>query len=205
MRDKKDGKTKNEKLLTLFGCFFRASSVTFAGGIAMLPAIQRDLVAKRGMLSDDDFIEAVALSQSLPGMVVLNCAVFIGSQCAGLPGAIAAGLGALLPAFGFMLLATIFFAYLPKGAVVQGALRGIRITSAALILYTAFSMGKRILKDAFSVVVMLLSFVAVFVLRFSAFPVLIAALLAGLCYALFNGRTQKSARRNENARDEDAR
>ncbi len=187
-------------LVLMFWVFFKVSSLTFAGGLAMLPAIQKDLVEKHGLLTEEDFIEAVTLSQALPGMVALNCAVFIGSAYAGLLGAIAAGLGALLPAFVAMLAATLLFTSAPeaamaKGSILRGALSGIRVTSAALILYTAFSLGRHVLKNWFTAALMAAAFVCVFVLKVDAFPVMLAALLLGLGKAaLFDARRVRSGK-----------
>lgn len=192
---------KNPKMLVIiFWVFFKVSSLTFAGGLAMLPAIEKELVDKHKLLTKDAFIEAVALSQALPGMVALNCAVYIGSVYAGLLGALAAGLGAVLPAFVAMLAATVLFTHVPEqamaeGSPLRGALSGIRVTSAALILYTAFSLAKHVLNSRFAMFLTAAAFICVYVLQINAFPVMLAALALGLVHAAWIARRQKLGRK----------
>ena len=172
-------------LWALFVIFFKAGTFTFAGGIAMLPVIEKDVVIKHQMLSKDEFMEYAALAQSLPGVIALNCACFVGRHAAGTLGMLGAGIGSTISAFVIMLLATIAIQFIPQTGPFMGAMRCIRAASAALILSAAFSMGAHNLKSAFAVVVMLAAFVAIIFLHISTPLVVLGAGVAGYVYKRF--------------------
>jgi len=125
-------------LWALFIVFFKAGTFTFAGGLAMLPIIERDLVEKYRLIKKEEFLEYATLSQTLPGVIAANCACFVGRYVAGTPGMLAACLGATISAFILMLAATIAVQYIPQNGPVMGAMSCIRAASSALILSAAF-------------------------------------------------------------------
>jgi chromate transport protein ChrA len=84
-------------LLELFLSFFKIGAFTFGGGMAMLPVIRRVAVEEKQWLSDDEMIDCLALSQSLPGMLAINAAIYIGNRQKGYIGAVMAAAGAILP------------------------------------------------------------------------------------------------------------
>ncbi|MDR1059819.1 MAG: chromate transporter [Clostridiales bacterium] len=175
-------------LARLFWIFLKAGTFTFAGGLAMLPLIQKDVIEKYKMLDDEAFLEYAALSQTLPGMIALNCAIFVGKSAAGLPGALAAGLGTVLPAFVLMLAATALINFIPRTDRVESAFKGVRAASAALILYSAIKLGKKDIRKAFPMAVVAVSFVLVLFLNVGAFPVIISAAAAGIAVTLAGGQ-----------------
>jgi len=175
-------KAKAKTLWALFVIFFKAGTFTFAGGLAMLPVIEKDVTEKHKLLTKDEFVEYATLAQTMPGVIALNCASFVGKHAAGLPGMIAAGIGAIFSAFVLMLLATIALQYVPKDGPAAGAMSAIRAASAALILSAAFTLGKHNLKNIVSVAIMAVSFVLVFVLRISTPIVVVLAAVAGVLY-----------------------
>ncbi len=175
-------KTDLKTLWALFIIFFKAGTFTFAGGLAMLPVIQKDVVEKYKLMSEDEFMEYATLAQTLPGVIALNCACFVGKHTAGALGMLVAGFGATFTAFALMLMATILLQFVPQQGPVVGAFRGIRAASAALVLSAAFSLGKHNLKSTFSVIMMLASFTLVFFANISAPLVILAAGIAGYLY-----------------------
>ena len=181
---------KNDRsvLWPLFLVFFKAGTFTFAGGLAMLPVIEKDLVEKYGMLGKDEFLEYAALAQTMPGVIAVNCASYVGRHVAGTPGMLVASLGATLSAFVLMLAATIAIQYVPQTGPAMGAMRCIRAASAALILSAAFTLGASNLKSAFSVLVMLAAFALVAFFRVSTPLVVLAAGAAGYAYQRFADR-----------------
>jgi len=182
---------KDKKLTTLwhlFLVFFKASTLTFAGGLAMLPLIERDLVEKYKMLTKEEFMEYATLSQTLPGIIALNCAAFVGKRAAGISGMLIAGLGATFSAFVLMLVATIAMQYVPQEGPVMGAMRCIRAASAALIFSAAVSLGKHNIKSLYSVIVMAAAFVLVFIFNVSVPLVVLLAGAAGFIFYRFGIR-----------------
>ena len=169
-------------LYRLFIIFFKAGTFTFAGGLAMLPVIQKDIVEKYGFMSEEDFLEYATLAQTLPGVIALNCAVFVGRRSAGTPGMLAAGFGATFSAFILMIAATAFLQVIPKQGPVIGALQGVRAAAAALILSAAFSIGRYNLKSMFAIMIMFSTFILVFFTNVSGLIVIFAAGFAGYAY-----------------------
>jgi len=118
-------------LLELFWIFFRIGSVTFGGGYAMISLIQQEVVS-RGLCTDMEFADMVALSQMTPGPVALNTATFLGRTSAGIPGALAATLGLITPSLILSSL-VLWLAGRIKTRRWSGAIKGIRAASAGLI------------------------------------------------------------------------
>jgi len=178
-------KTDPKTLWALFVIFFKAGTFTFAGGLAMLPVIEKDVVEKYALMPKEDFLEYATLAQTLPGVIALNCSSFVGRRTAGVPGMLAAGFGAIFSAFVLMLAATIALQFIPQTGPVVGAFTCIRAASAALVLSAAFSLGRHNLKNGFAVIVMLAAFAAVLILDISAPIVILAAGAAGYLYGRF--------------------
>lgn len=172
-------KSKLKTLWELFFVFFKAGTFTFAGGLAMLPVIEKDVVEKFKLLTREDFLEFATLAQTLPGVIAVNCACFVGKRTAGVIGMLVAVFGATFSAFVLMLLATILLQSVPMQGVVVGVFRGIRAASAALVLSAAFTLGRFSIKDVFSVVVMILAFCLVILLDVNILFVIIGAGLLG--------------------------
>jgi chromate transporter len=124
---------KNNKYLQLFATFFKIGATTFGGGYAMLPIIKREVVAGHGWLDDEEFLDALAVAQSLPGAVAVNTAIFIGHKVGGIVGAVIAMLGAVLPSFLVILTIAMFFTRFTENKIVAAAFNGIRPAVAALI------------------------------------------------------------------------
>jgi len=172
----------------LFWIFFKAGTFTFAGGLAMLPVIEKSIVDKYKLLEREEFLEYATLAQTLPGVIALNCASFIGRRAAGTIGMLVAGFGATFSAFVLMLAATIAMQYVPQAGPAMGAMRGIRAASAALILSAAFSLGTHNIKSAYAVIMMLAAFTLVFFLKISVPLVVLLAGAAGYLWRRFTGR-----------------
>lgn len=187
-------KLRMKALWPLFVIFFKAGTFTFAGGLAMLPVIEKDIVEKYQFMSKDEFLEYATLAQTLPGIIAVNCACFVGKHVAGLLGELVAAIGGTFSAFVLMLLATIAIQYIPASGPAAGAMQGIRAASAALILSAAYSLGRHNLKSAFAIIVMLAAFVMVFFLKISTPFVVLFAALSGIIYF---GRIQKKKGNSE--------
>ena len=128
--------------LRLFLLFLEIGAVSFGGGYGMLSVI-RDAVLSRGMLTEAELMNFIAVSESTPGPIAINMATFIGASQGGLLGAFLATLGVVLPAFTIILLIAAILKNLLKYKGVQGFLSGVRPAVAALILATAVTMGIR--------------------------------------------------------------
>ena len=84
-------------LINLFISFFKIGLFSFGGGYAALPLIQEEVVDMNSWLSLNEFNDLITISQMTPGPIAINSATFVGIRIAGLPGALAATFGCVLP------------------------------------------------------------------------------------------------------------
>lgn len=185
---------KIKSCFALFLTFLKASTFTFAGGLAILPAIENDVVKKYKFLEKDEFMEYATLSQTMPGVIALNCATLIGRKTAGFWGMLAAGLGAIFPAYILMVVATILAKSIPQEGRILSVMRGIRAASAALILSAAFSLGRHNLKSNFSVIIMIAALFLAVVCNISAPIVILLAGIAGFVYQYLLRRKDRGSK-----------
>ena len=99
-------------LLQLLWSFIQIGLFSFGGGYAALPLIQQQVVHVHGWLTVQEFADVLTISQMTPGPIALNAASFVGTRMAGIPGAIIATVGNVLPSLAIVLfLAWIFFSF----------------------------------------------------------------------------------------------
>ena len=125
--------------LTLFLTFLKIGAVSFGGGYGMISLI-RETVLENAWLTEEEFLNFIAVAESTPGPLAVNMATFIGSSQAGFLGALIATLGVILPSFVIILIIAALIKNLLKYAGVKSVLSGIRPTIVGLILATALTM-----------------------------------------------------------------
>ena len=167
-------------LRTLFWTFFRIAAVTPGGGLVMLPILQQEFEERRKWVSPEDMVDIVAMVQSTPGIIAVNMAVMLGYRVAGVAGALAATLGAVLPSFLIILGVAALFHTLGGSQTLDRAFAGVRAAVCALILLSTVSMGRRILKGPLEIAIAAAAFVALFVFGVNAVWVILAGLALGL-------------------------
>ncbi len=133
--------------LKLFLSFLVIGAVSFGGGYGMI-SIVRDTVLANGWLTESQFVNFIAVSESTPGPLAVNMATFIGSSQAGLLGSLVATLGVILPAFIIILLISIALKSLIKHPAVTATLDAVRPCTIALILSTALILALETLLPA---------------------------------------------------------
>ena len=129
----------------LFWSFIQIGLFSFGGGYAAMPLIQGQVVTTHGWLSMAEFTDLITLSQMTPGPIAVNSATFVGLKIAGVPGAVVATLGCILPSCIIVtILAKLYLKY-RKLDMLQGILHSLRpavvamiASSGVLILITAF-------------------------------------------------------------------
>lgn len=127
-------------LFEMFWVFLMIGFVSFGGGYAMIPVIEAEVVG-RGWLSSQEFTDVIAMAGMSPGPIATNSAIFIGYQVHELPGAIAAGLGMLLPSLLLVILIASFFHKVSKTAYVQQTFYGLRPVIVGLVGYAAIKFA----------------------------------------------------------------
>ncbi len=126
--------------LELFLTFLMIGTVSFGGGYGMI-ALIRETVLANGWLSDSEFLNFIAVSESTPGPLAVNMATFVGSSQGGLLGAAVATLGVVLPSFVIILVISAVLKSAMKYAGVNAFLSGVRPCVVAMILATALTMA----------------------------------------------------------------
>lgn len=170
-------------LLEIFSVFFKIGAFTFGGGHAMVPLIQKEVVDEKGWIEAEDFIDILALAQTAPGPVAANTSVFVGYKLVGIPGALWALAGTVLPSFIVILVVAIYFTKITDSAIVNAAFSGIRPAVVALVASAAINIGKTALHDLKGVGICVLAFLAVAVMGIHPIPVILGS--AALGYVLF--------------------
>lgn len=109
----------------------------------MIPIIQREVVEKNKWISEEDFLDVLAISQSAPGILAVNISIFLGYRLRGTRGSIVATLGSALPSFLIILLIAMFFAGYQDNPTVVSIFKGIRPVVVSLIAVPMINMAKK--------------------------------------------------------------
>lgn len=129
--------------LQLFLTYLKIGTFTLGGGYAMLPLIQREIVERKHWISEEEFVNMIALAQAAPGLIAVNSAIFIGWRCGGWKGVLGAVLGAVLPSFVIILTIAMIFSEWKNYPAVEAIFKGIRPAVVALIVAPLVGMAKR--------------------------------------------------------------
>lgn len=130
--------------LQLFLSFFKIGAFTFGGGWAMISIIEREIVDKHHWIERDDFLDLLAIAQSLPGILAVNIATSVGDRLKGGKGSIVAALGTILPSFLIILAIAIFLTpdMIKNNRVISSIFMGIRPAVVALIIAPVITAAK---------------------------------------------------------------
>lgn len=134
----------NRISLKLFSSFFKIGAFTFGGGWAMISLIEREIVTKRQWIERTEFLDLLAVAQSLPGILAVNVAVVVGDKLRGMRGSIAAAAGTILPSFLIILAIAIFLTpeTITSSPTLSAIFKGIRPVVVALIVAPVISSAK---------------------------------------------------------------
>lgn len=153
----------------------------------MLPLIEREVVEVHGWVDKDEILDVVALSQSVPGAIAVNCSIFIGLRLRGLPGAIAALLGTMTPSVLIILIIAHFFTQFQSNALILRAFSGVKAAVIGLVASAAFKTGKKAVSSRFGLV----AAVGACLLNVAGLlPVVWIIILGGAAGILYFGRRQ---------------
>lgn len=130
--------------LQLFLTFFKIGAFTFGGGWAMISIMEKEVVDKRHWLDKEEFLDLLAVAQSLPGILAVNIAVAVGDRLRCMRGSISAALGTILPSFIIILIIAIFLTpdIIKNNDVVSRIFQGIRPAVVALIIAPVISAAR---------------------------------------------------------------
>lgn len=145
-------------LLDLFWAFAKIGALTFGGGYAMLPMLQREVVEHHGWATEEELMDYYAIGQCTPGVIAVNTATFIGQKTRGISGGIAATLGVVFPSMVIITLIAALVRNFAHLAIVQNAFAGVRVCVCVLIVNAVVKLWKKSVVDLPTLIV----FAAVF-------------------------------------------
>lgn len=170
------------KLLSLFLSFAKVGVMTFGGGYAMIPILEREIVDKQGWASSEELMDYYAVGQCTPGVIAVNTATFIGYKVAGIAGGVIATLGVVFPSLVIITLIAGILTNFADIPAVKSAFAAVRVCVCVLIFNSVLKLWKGAVKDKGALVLFLLVFVlSVF---FDISPVVFVLLCAASGIAL---------------------
>ena len=144
------------ELIDMFLTFARIGGLTFGGGYAMLPMLQREVVEKRGWATEEELMDYYAIGQCTPGIIAVNTATFIGQKHRGTVGGIVSTLGVVFPSLIIITLIAAFLDRFAELALVKNAFAGIRACVVVLIFNAVVKLYKKSVKDAVTLAIFLI-------------------------------------------------
>jgi chromate transporter len=145
--------SKASVLGEIFWSFCKISPISFGGGYAMIPAIEKEVVEKRQWMDEDEISGALSIAASAPGGIGVNAATIIGYRVAGIQGAIAAVAGIGLPNFFIMMALTISYVAVEGSVKASAAFEGIHMAVVAFIAVAGWRMLKSAVHDKSTLVI----------------------------------------------------
>ena len=172
-------------LFELFLIFFKIGLFVFGGGYAMISFVENECAEKRKWLSFEEFQSVCAIAESTPGPIAINLATYVGQKRKGFWGAFFATLGVVTPSFIIIYLISLFFDNILEVAIIANAFKGIKVAVGILIFKVALGMIKKMQKNTFSTVLMVVMCTALvaielFSLNFSSLWLIAAGGISGL-------------------------
>ena len=178
--------------INMFLIMFKIGLFTFGGGYAMLALLENEFVAKRKWLTSEEFLDMVAIAESTPGPIAINCATHLGYKRYGVLGSAFSTLGVCMPSFIIIYIISLFFDQFLSLEFVGYAFKGIQVCVIYLILSAGIKMFKEIKKNFISISIMSLTLIlmvvfALFSVKFSTiFYILISGIIGVFVYLINN-------------------
>ena len=180
-------------LFRLFLIFVKIGAILLGGGYVILPIMQNEFVDKRHLVEQDELIDYFALSQSLPGIIAANMTMFIGYKLKGILGALSAMIGVIfVPFWSIVILASILVKII-NNTYVHGALWGVGVAVAALILLTTREIWQKSKRDLFFYAIFVLSFIALMFFKLSPITTIVIFSLLGILIKYIVGRLKNDS------------
>lgn len=174
-----------KELLELYFTFAKIGSITFGGGYAMLPILQREIVEKKHWEDDETLLDYFAIGQCTPGIIALNVSTFIGNKQKGIIGGIVASLGFVSVPIILLLIISMGLKNFADYPIVKNAFAGIRVCVCVLILNAVESLWKKSMVNFQAILI----FIVILLLSlFSDLPLSLLVIASGIVGIILNQR-----------------
>ena len=174
--------------LDLFLTFAKVGVMTFGGGYAMLPMLEREIVVKRKWCAQEDLLNYFAIGQCTPGIIAVNTATFVGHKVKGVWGGIAATLGVVSPSLIIITVIAMVLENFMDIVWVQNAFAGIRVAVCALITASVVKLFKSNVKKNWHIALAVAGFVVVALLKLSPVYVVVACAVLSFIFGKKEGK-----------------
>ena len=164
----------------MFWSFFKLGLFTIGGGMAMIPLIQDIVVNNKKWMTEEECVDCIAVSQSLPGVIAINMATYIGYHLKKLPGSIVATVGVNLPSYIIIIIVVEILHGFGDNPYVLGALVGIKAAATGLIAFSAYRIGRQVLRSGFAWVMAVAAFMVITFAGVNAVFAILGGLVIGI-------------------------
>ncbi len=195
-QEKRSGFQFLKELFTIYLYCAKVGLFTIGGGMAMLPMMQREFVEDKKWMTEEELIDFFAIGQSTPGIIAINVSTFVGYKRCGVVGGFFGTLGMVTPSLILITLLASLINSIEDYPVVQKALKGVNVVVAALLTNVTYNFAKKTVKNWWSALILIASFVALFVLKLPSYWVILTAILIGIIVTVI--QTAKSKKNSEN-------
>ena len=175
-----------KELMNLFWSFCRIGGLTFGGGYAMLPMLQKEVVETHKWATEQELLDYYAVGQATPGVIAVNTATFIGYKEKGILGAIFATSGVVFPALIIIMSIAGFIDSFSDSNIVQHAFSGIRVAVGVLILNALVNLVKGSVKDILGIILFVATFIISIFFNISVVYLVVASALIGIISDFIN-------------------
>ncbi len=169
-----------KELMNLFWTFCRIGGLTFGGGYAMLPMLQKEVVETHKWATEQELLDYYAVGQATPGVIAVNTATFIGYKEKGILGAIFATSGVVFPSLAIIMSIAGFIDSFSDSNIVQHAFSGIRVAVGVLILNALVNLVKGSVKDILGIILFVATFIISIFFNISVVYIVVASALIGI-------------------------
>jgi len=178
--------------IKLFLSMFYLSAFTFGGGYVIISFMRKKFVEDYKWIDEKEMLDITAISQSSPGSIAINASVMLGYRFAGIPGLLLSVLGTTLPPLIILSVVSVFYAAFKENEIINAILKGMNAGIAAVVIDATISIGKTITKEKslFSYLIMILSFLSVFVFQVDVKIIILVCGLSGFAKMFFFKRKE---------------
>ena len=176
-----------KEIINLFIAFAKVGVLTFGGGYAMLPILQREIVEKNNWAEDDELMDYYAIGQCTPGVIAVNTATFIGQKNKGLLGGIMATLGVVTPSLIIITAIAAFISNFSDLAIVKNAFAGVRVCVCVLILNAVMKLWKSSVVDKATLIIFIGVFLGSVLTDLSPILFIVITAIAGIVIKNWGG------------------
>lgn len=182
---------KENITISLFLTFLKIGLFTFGGGYSMIALIEKEIVDKKKWLTHNELLDIIAIAESTPGPIAINCATYIGYKTKGMLGSILSTIAVVIPSFIIITIISLFLKQFLEIKYIAYAFKGIGAGVIYLILRAGFKMFKELEKTIFNlmlffITLILMIFFSIFSIKFSSIYFILISAVIGLIGYLIN-------------------